>query len=1140
MMKRFFCLLICLCLALGLPLSALAQQDENEIHIRDAQDLLSLAENCVLDSYSQGKKVSLDCDIDLTGVDFHGIPSFGGSFDGNGYTISGLEFTDTRSVVGLFRYVQPKGVIRNLKVSGQIAPGGTAATVGGICGSNRGLIADCHYVGSVAGKTNVGGIAGVNEEGGSILRCTSQGVVVGENMTGGIVGFNLGLVENCENQACVNIHTPDGSLDLSSIDLSVLMDPSALSNGITVMDTGGITGYSVGAIYDCVNTASVGYPHIGYNVGGIVGRGSGIISGCVNRGAIQGRKDVGGIVGQMEPNVSLNLSEDYLKQLETQMGELEELTRQLQTSFDRLGATNTHLNNTLTHIDGVSASLESLAGYVGTYGDSLTDEVNRASLLLQDALTQLLPVLEQAVVLSESLQTAMSTMAQSMEVLAEAADYLEVSLALMNAAMTDLNAATEQLAQGMEQISEGVQLLASSLQVSDPEQVAQALQQIESGLQQFSEAAQKAGDAAQKIADALQQQGTWDDETAAGFAEAMQALADMGEALQTMTEGFSALMDNLQFDQAAFWEGLDCFTRGMEALTDAMDSLQKAGDRLSMSMTALEMAADRGGEALEIVADAMQQLVLSLGELTRLGELLHTAVDTISRYQPIQLPKLDSGAKDATDALFDDINAISDELRSILALSDTFSQEAKQLLNAMYEKFHEMLSTAMKLTDQVLDTATNGIIKDTSDADIDAVQAGKVSLCRNEGCISADINAGGIAGAMAVEYQMDPEDDFTAQLSQHRLRTYQAKAIISQCINSASIQGKRSYMGGICGRMDLGIIVDCCAFGSVSSTDGDFVGGIAGSAAGPIRACGVKTDLSGGKYVGGVAGLATEVEHCRTLVQMSGREFVGAILGYAEIADLEQILANLYFALPDSPGAIDGISYDGCAQSAQWDEFMNSPVTQQNFDMAELTFCFADGTEQTLILPVGTVLEEDMLPQLQNTAQHIHYWEGAQAQLGKAQYFSRRFAEISKAMTVALESQQTRPDGKPIVLLQGSFLGTEKVQLQPLTDLPEALEGWSFAVPEGGKVTCLRYAIPQGQEQVQILIRLSNGTLQPVSHTVSGSYAVFSVEEGVTAFYVTVPAGNDGLTIWICIAAAVLAVGIAGILLLRRKKKKTR
>ena len=63
---------------------------EETIHIASAEELLNFAESCTLDTWSQNKRVVLDCDISLEGVDFEPIPSFGGTFVGGGHTIRGL------------------------------------------------------------------------------------------------------------------------------------------------------------------------------------------------------------------------------------------------------------------------------------------------------------------------------------------------------------------------------------------------------------------------------------------------------------------------------------------------------------------------------------------------------------------------------------------------------------------------------------------------------------------------------------------------------------------------------------------------------------------------------------------------------------------------------------------------------------------------------------------------------------------------------------------------------------------------------------------------------------------------------------------------------------------------------------------
>lgn len=63
-------LVAALCLLCG----AAAQPNAREIHIYSADDLVQLSKSCKLDTYSQGKTVYLDNDVDLSGSDFVPIP----------------------------------------------------------------------------------------------------------------------------------------------------------------------------------------------------------------------------------------------------------------------------------------------------------------------------------------------------------------------------------------------------------------------------------------------------------------------------------------------------------------------------------------------------------------------------------------------------------------------------------------------------------------------------------------------------------------------------------------------------------------------------------------------------------------------------------------------------------------------------------------------------------------------------------------------------------------------------------------------------------------------------------------------------------------------------------------------------------
>ena len=80
--SKFLSLLLAAFLLLSLMApAALAAENTNTVYLRTAEDLINLSQNCTLDSWSQGKAVYLEADIDLTGVDFTPIPTFGGTFE---------------------------------------------------------------------------------------------------------------------------------------------------------------------------------------------------------------------------------------------------------------------------------------------------------------------------------------------------------------------------------------------------------------------------------------------------------------------------------------------------------------------------------------------------------------------------------------------------------------------------------------------------------------------------------------------------------------------------------------------------------------------------------------------------------------------------------------------------------------------------------------------------------------------------------------------------------------------------------------------------------------------------------------------------------------------------------------------------
>ena len=116
-----------------------------------------------------------------------------GTFDGQGYTVSGLYFKDTsKEEVGLFGHLGSGGKISNVGVLDSYFE--FRMMGGGICGCNYGEINNCSNGGTVIGNTGsgAGGVCGMNY--GTIKDCKNTGSVSGSvDDTGGVCG------ENCES-----------------------------------------------------------------------------------------------------------------------------------------------------------------------------------------------------------------------------------------------------------------------------------------------------------------------------------------------------------------------------------------------------------------------------------------------------------------------------------------------------------------------------------------------------------------------------------------------------------------------------------------------------------------------------------------------------------------------------------------------------------------------------------------------------------------------------------------------------------------------------------------------------------------------------------------------------------------------------
>ena len=216
-----------------------------------------------------------------------------GTFDGKGYTISGLYNTNNSNYIGLFGYVGSGSKICNVGIvdsyfNGRSGIGGvcgycisggeitncyntrtvigTGMNIGGVCGYNSGTITDCYNTGNVSGTSTsnqegcVGGVCGCNNgypNMSTITRSYNSGKVSGGYSVGGVCGAN-GFAHDAKTINCYNTGEVTGTNDY----------------------VGGICGYngaSGSRIENCYNSAAVSGSSY---VGSVCGLNYAVITTC--------------------------------------------------------------------------------------------------------------------------------------------------------------------------------------------------------------------------------------------------------------------------------------------------------------------------------------------------------------------------------------------------------------------------------------------------------------------------------------------------------------------------------------------------------------------------------------------------------------------------------------------------------------------------------------------------------------------------------------------------------------------------------------------------------------------------------------------------------------------------------------------
>ena len=141
-------------------------------------------------------------DIDYCGNTFYSISEFNGVLDGNGYTISGIEYgftynsTTDADVASLFRVLN--GTVKNLTLSCSMDAGDLEKTdTAGLTIRNNGTISNCSITVQAFCCYAFGGITRNNTASGKIENCVANVSAYGCNYIGGIAEYQQGTVADC-------------------------------------------------------------------------------------------------------------------------------------------------------------------------------------------------------------------------------------------------------------------------------------------------------------------------------------------------------------------------------------------------------------------------------------------------------------------------------------------------------------------------------------------------------------------------------------------------------------------------------------------------------------------------------------------------------------------------------------------------------------------------------------------------------------------------------------------------------------------------------------------------------------------------------------------------------------------------------
>lgn len=1051
-----------------------------------------------------------------------------------------------------------------IKLSGRTLYNAT----GGIAGQNDALIENCSNYGKI-GYAHVGnrsgGIAGV--QGGKITACANYGAVRGKRNVGGIAGQFVPDTDIVYGQNKTE-HLSDELSELSSLirnygdivrDADLAQDARSVGDALDMIrerlnQSGEDANNRTQNLLDVFEVQS---DKIQTSVDGITDQ--------IDQFSDSANRDINGMLDEMD--TMRNSLRDIEKIKDIIDEGVEESVR------PQLDAIDKDIEKTLRAVQNIASEMRDIEDFMR----DARRIINRNSSLSEMA-EELVKLFESfrsdkpenyadeiaaaAQQTQEDTENLKSDIAAVRSALSAKPEERRILLQILQATSPVTGADSDVIEQQTEEIAHSFTQIQSALHNdSSPAQIKRLLQSLHSQIEEsisagtaeqanLQEQLQKIKDFIQKIEQEISGNEQLVQKLKNILAQLKEAEKQISGAIEEYQKFLEELKRTAEFVQKAWQiisEHKDAATviRQLSDLFRGFDGIQ-----ISSYINRITRAVDSINNNFQEIRKGISGMSEDSSEIASdMLDQLDRSADTLSDFAR----DFNQSAKELSDSLREDIRAFSDAAEIIGDETNQWASETSDKAHETADFVNSHLDTVSNRLSRITDNAErigdrfnensdtvrnrlNGVkdaaaelgkrpvrtVEESGTRDFSRT-AGLILDCANHGAVLGDSGIGGIAGAVSLLLsEWDSEDNELSDENVLLDTTVTLTCILSGCKNTADVNAKKEYVGGVLGKGTFGTIENCISTGDITAEEGGWCGGIAGLSDSFIEHCSAMGTLSGAEYVGGIAGKSKDIKNCYTMVLIPNDdgEKTGAVTG-----ETEGDLSENYFVREELAG-VDGVDYPGKAMPLDYADLIALEDVPDEFRYLSITFLI-DG-EQIASYPISynQPFERALIPKAPEREDGYSRWEEFDAE------------HVRRSLKINLEYipwTKTISSGgrKPVMLAEGAFtdnaqLKVEKAGKENKPKGYRVLEGYTYTVqdeenPMSAHFSARVYNPYSGG--VKVLVQNEKGWSE-AEYTTDGSYLMFPVGNEGTILLVKRSIGGflAGVSALTVIAAAIIFI----------------